>query len=107
MQFKSIGMAAVLSLASVAAAQGAQPTDPAVAQKVQPQDSYPHPELSSSDHWAGTMVLIISLGFFLPAAIIGPWIRRLSATDMPELHDREEQSALTASQHEPGHSRSR
>jgi hypothetical protein len=51
------------------------------------------------------LVVVVLLGFFLPAAIIGPWLRRIAAVELPELHDREEQDALTASQHEPGHSR--
>jgi len=63
------------------------------------------PVLSSNDGWARTMVEVILLGFFVPAAIIGPWVRKRAASQLPELHVQEEQSGLTASQHEPGHLR--
>jgi hypothetical protein len=92
---------------------------PAVAQELSPSsepygsqqldhpDEGPHIEFSSSDGWAWGMVLVILLGLFLPAAIIGPWIRKRVGAEIPELHVREERNPLTASQHEPGHSRPR
>ena len=57
-------------------------------------DTWAHPELSTNDGWAGDMLWIVALGFFLPAAIIGPFIRKRVAAELPELHDSEEADAL-------------
>jgi len=38
-------------------------------------DSFPHPVISEGWEWAGAMVIIILVGFFLPAAVIGPIVR--------------------------------
>jgi hypothetical protein len=106
--FKSIGIAAIMLFAMTSAhaqdisSADAQPS--AIPSHATQQDSWAHPELSNNDGWAGDMLWIVGLGFFLPAAIIGPLIRKRVAGDLPELHDSEEADALTASQHEPGHS---
>ena len=108
-KIKTLGIAVIVLIgtASVYAQDmgsgDAQP--PATPSHASGQDSWAHPELSTNDGWAGDMLWIVALGFFLPAAIIGPFIRKRVAADLPELHDSEEADALTASQHEPGHSR--
>jgi hypothetical protein len=108
MKPKSLAMIAVLLMASaVAAAQGVAPEDQSetgALVRVDHQDAYPAPTLSRDDGWVRKLVAVVLLGLFLPAAIIGPWVRRRSVEELPELHDQEEQSGLTASQHEPGHS---
>jgi hypothetical protein len=107
MLLRSLLIAAVLSTASIAVAQAPadseNPDGQVMNGNAQP---WPHPDLSSDSGWAKEMVLVILLCFFLPAAIIGPLVRRRVAAELPELHDREETSAFTASQHEPGHTRS-
>jgi hypothetical protein len=106
--FKFIGIAAIMLIAMTSAhaqdmgSGDAQPS--AIPSHGTQQNSWAHPELSTNDGWAGDMLWIVGLGFFLPAAIIGPLIRKRVAVDLPELHDSEEADALTASQHEPGHS---
>jgi hypothetical protein len=111
MLLRSVTIAAVLSVASTAIAQQPATADSAspdgqMVNSNMPADAWPHPELSPDSHWAKEMVLVILLGFFLPAAIIGPLLRRSIAAELPELHSQEEESAFTASQHEPGHTRS-
>jgi hypothetical protein len=106
--FKSFGISAIMLIAATSAyaqdmgSADAQPS--ATPTHSTQQDSWAHPELSTNDGWAGDMLWIVALGFFLPAAIIGPFIRKRVAAELPELHASEEADALTASQQEPGHS---
>jgi hypothetical protein len=107
MTSKFITMIAVLLIASAVAAQGVAPeeqSETGASVRVDHRDAYPAPTLSPDDGWARKLIAAILLGLFLPAAIIGPWVRKRVAPQLPELHDQEEQSGLTASQHEPGHS---
>jgi hypothetical protein len=115
MLLKSLRTAALLLVATVligtalAHGQDVAPPDslePGASAHGNQQDNWPHPEFSANDTWARYLLWFILLAFFLPAAIIGPWVRKRVAEDLPELHDREESDALTATQHEPGHSRS-
>ena len=69
----------------------------------QPAAADQQPVLSQSDHWAWPLLLTIALALFLPAAILGPWIHRRTAGELPELHTAQEQNPHAASQHEPGH----
>jgi len=107
---KSLAIVAAMWMAwVVAASQESAPADSSAINsslRVDHRDARPDPALPSNDGWARTVIEVILLGFFLPAAIIGPWVRKRVAAEIPELHAQEEQSGLTASQHEPGHSRS-
>jgi hypothetical protein len=72
-------------------------------QAVDRDDDAPRIQLSNDSAWVGKLLLVIGLGLFIPAAVIGPWIRRHRSGQIPELHAGEERSPLTASQHEAGH----
>ena len=48
------------------------------------------PVLPHDASWAGVMVIVILLGFFLPAAVIGPIARALAPEDEPETHSHDE-----------------
>ena len=48
------------------------------------------PVLPRSAAWAGAMVIVILLGFFLPAAVIGPIARALAPEEEPETHSHDE-----------------
>lgn len=40
-----------------------------------PPDPYPHPPLAAPASWPGVMVIIIVLGFFVLAMLVGPIVR--------------------------------
>jgi hypothetical protein len=48
------------------------------------------PVLSRGAGWAGVMMIVILLGFFLPAAVIGPIARALAPDEEPETHAHDE-----------------
>jgi len=104
-----IVIVAVLLATRFAAAQGLSSETPDTngEARIDARDAPAASVFSSDDAWARKLVEVIVFGFFLPAVILGPWIRRRAATALPELHAQEEQSAMTASQHEPGHGRTR
>ena len=54
------------------------------------EDSFPHPHISEDGGWAGAMVIVILLGFFLPAAVIGPIVRANTPEDVPPAHSHDE-----------------
>ena len=53
-------------------------------------DTFPHPHLSEDGSWAGAMAIIILLGFFLPAAVIGPIVRANTPEEVPPAHSHDE-----------------
>ena len=112
-------MAAVLLFASLAWGQeGAAPDAPgarapaahADASAAQAPDPAPHPVLPDrSDHWPGTVVIVI-LAMFLAAAVVGPIVRANMPEEVPPAHSHDEPPG--ASHHhgksgtlnpEPGH----
>lgn len=54
------------------------------------QDTFPHPHISEDGSWAGVMVIVILLGFFLPAAVIGPIVRANTPEEVPVAHSHDE-----------------
>ena len=54
------------------------------------QDIFPHPHISEDGSWAGAMAIIILLGFFLPAAVIGPIVRANTPEEVPPAHSHDE-----------------
>ncbi|MCU1274980.1 MAG: hypothetical protein JWO48_2411 [Bryobacterales bacterium] len=50
----------------------------------------PAPVVSEDGSWAGAMVIIILLGFFVPAAIIGPIVRTEAPEEVPPAHSHDE-----------------
>ena len=54
------------------------------------EDSFPHPHISEDGGWAGAMVIVILLGFFLPAAVIGPIVRADTPEEVPPAHSHDE-----------------
>jgi hypothetical protein len=53
-------------------------------------DAFPHPRISDDGSWAGAMVILILLGFFLPAAVIGPIVRANTPEEVPPAHSHDE-----------------
>ena len=58
------------------------------------------PVLPRNAAWAGVMVIVILLGFFLPAAVIGPIARALAPEDEPVTHSHDEPPGAS---HHHGH----
>jgi hypothetical protein len=111
MQPAQAKLAAIICLSALAlAVPGARADETSsgpspYAQQGERQDQRGAIDFSTDDAWAGRMLVAIIGGLFVPAILIGPWIRKRVADELPELHGGEEQSAFTASQHEPGHTR--
>lgn len=81
----------MLALAGFGWAEDGLPVAPAHTQEVEADApaAHPHPVIPSAPTWAGVMVIVILVGFFLPAAVIGPMARALAPEDEPltESHD--------------------
>lgn len=52
--------------------------------------AHPHPVLPENPAWAGVMVIVILVGLFLPAAVIGPIAKALAPEDEPVTHSHDE-----------------
>ena len=50
----------------------------------------PAPVVSEDGSWAGAMIIIILLGFFVPAAIIGFIVRTEAPEEVPPAHSHDE-----------------
>jgi hypothetical protein len=82
-------------ITSVASPGGASPATAGGAQ--------PHPTLSADGSWAGVMVIVILLGFFLPAAVIGPIVNMLCPPEAPPANAHEEAHHGSTGDHGHGH----
>ena len=51
---------------------------------------FPHPQISTDGGWAASMWVVVLFGFFLPAAILGPIVRRETPEEVPPAHSHEE-----------------
>jgi hypothetical protein len=47
-------------------------------------DSFPHPTLAPPASWPGVLVIVIILGFFATAAVLGPAIRAIMGDESDE-----------------------
>jgi len=47
-------------------------------------DSYPHPDLARPGNWPGVVVIIIVVGFFGTAMVLGPIVRAIMRDDPPD-----------------------
>ena len=56
-------------------------------------DAYPHPDLPAPAVWPGVMVIIIVMGFFATAAVLGPLVRALMREDLAPLDPPADESA--------------
>ena len=73
-------------------------------------DLQPHPTLSQDSSWAGGMIIIV-LGMFLAAAVIGPIVRANTPEELPPAHSHDEppgtsghhSASGTIDTHEPEH----
>ena len=64
-------------------------------------DGFPHPHISTDGSWAGALAIAILLGFFLPAAVIGPIVRANTPEEVPPAHSHDEPPGAS---HHHGHS---
>lgn len=55
-------------------------------------EDHPHPVISENSTWAGVMVIVILVGLFLPAAVIGPIARAVAPEDEPVTNSHDEAS---------------
>ena len=95
----AIVLATSLLWSSVALAQDAH--DPHVATAdMHASGEAGMPALPHDASWAGVMVIVILVGFFLPAAVIGPIARALAPEDEPDTHAHDEHGGS----HGHGHS---
>lgn len=76
-------VSASLTVLLMATVTLAQEHAPAVA------DSAAHPLISHDSSWAGVMIIII-LGMFLAAAVIGPIVRANTPDEVPPAHSHDE-----------------
>jgi hypothetical protein len=53
-------------------------------------ESSPPPVISQDGSWAGAMVIVILLGFFLPAWVIGLIVRAEAPEEVPPAHSHDE-----------------
>src|SRR5687768_15865550 len=93
-------LATCLTCSGMALAQDAHPTQPSPPHAPDPSRTSTdaahaggtsgQPVLPHNASWAGVMVIVILLGFFLPAAVIGPIARALAPEDEPETHSHDE-----------------
>jgi hypothetical protein len=58
--------------------------------RIEIPDTFPHPHISEDGGWAGALVIAILLGFFLPAAVIGPIVRSDTPEEVPPAHSHDE-----------------
>ena len=87
-------MGAALGLAGVAMGEehgaevhGAGSKIAHVADRHEPAvDTFAHPTISEDGSWAGAMVIVILVGFFLTAAVIGPIVRANAPEEAPMAH---------------------
>ena len=92
----SLLLGAALTLAGGALAEehatthAVSPTAHTATHHAAAEDNYPHPNISEDGSWAGVMVIIILLGFFLPAAVIGPIVRANTPEEVPPAHSHDE-----------------
>ena len=56
-------------------------------------DAYPHPELAPAASWPGVVVIIIVLGFFGTAMVLGPIVRAIMQQDLAPLDPPADESA--------------
>ena len=84
-RISSLLIGSTLAMAGVAfAAEHAGPPHDGHAEVIHTaEDSFPHPHISEEGGWAGAMVIVILLGFFLPAAVIGPIVRANTPEEVP------------------------
>lgn len=54
------------------------------------ENTEPHPILSSNGSWVPIMLLIIGLGGFVAAAVIGPIVRANMPEEVPPAHSHDE-----------------
>jgi hypothetical protein len=103
-------LATCLTFSSAAPAQDAHRAQPATPHATEPSatsaDDDAHasgavrqPVLPRHAAWAGVMVIVILLGFFLPAAVIGPIARALAPEDEPVTTSHDEHGGS----HDHGH----
>lgn len=68
--------------APIAAAGAVSPTEPTTQTVLtEPGDPYPHPDLPPAANWPGVMVIIIVIGFFGTAMVLGPIVRAIMEED--------------------------
>lgn len=66
-------------------------------------DLQPHPAFSENPAWAGSIVILI-LGLFLAAAVIGPSVRANAPEEYPpQPHEHEPEASEQDDQHGPRH----
>jgi hypothetical protein len=73
----------LLAIATPLAAQEIAPPPPAEPTSTALSDADPHPILSADAAWAGALVIII-LGTFLAAAVVGPIVRLEAPEAVPQ-----------------------
>ena len=88
-------MAAVLGLGMTGWALAeetpqAAPGHGGASQQIEVGEREPHPVISENGSWAGAMVIVIGLLFFLPAAVIGPIVRANVPEEVPPAHSHDE-----------------
>jgi hypothetical protein len=92
-------LGATLSLAGIAPAQEHAATShaapgPTTHRTAEAQateaDALPPPVISDDGSWAGAMVIIILLGFFLPAWVIGSIVHTETPEEVPPAHSHDE-----------------
>jgi hypothetical protein len=52
-------------------------------------DAYPHPVVPADSTWAGSVVIIV-VGLFVAAAVIGPIVRANTPEEVPPAHSHDE-----------------
>ena len=50
-------------------------------------NAYPHPDLADPSNWPGVMLIIILVGFFGTAMVLGPIVRALMRDELDEDKD--------------------
>jgi hypothetical protein len=64
----------------------------AISLAVETLDGYPHPDLAPASAWPGVMLIIIVLGFFATAAVLGPLVRAIMQHDLAPLEEGADES---------------
>jgi hypothetical protein len=84
-----VGLLAIRAMAQEHA-QGAGEKGGAAHETSAEPDSSPHPVLPADARWAGSLMIVVLLGFFLAAAVVGPIVRAEMPQEIPPAHSHDE-----------------